>query len=249
MEANSSLSYSSLSSDLHEINKFLSCFATGEMSIECFDLDDKIKDIWEKSSSILDKEHCIELATLIPGKDFSSALLTHFGFTSYEEHECELAAYAFMRGAQLGNVGCKNNLAYMIRRKECSLSESYSVPDLLSLLRPGLEKKEDFSIVNVALVMSILLNTEEDWRTADHLLAFLPSEPSSVINWWSSLPSDDPERDLVLYWLAKKDKYTPSRSDNVSFMQECELHIKATFPNIPDWFFSNNTSGTPIEPM
>ena len=248
MEANSPSSYSSLSSAVHEINKYLSCSSTGEMSLEFFDLDDKIRDAWEKSSTISDKEHCIELATLIPDKDFSRSLLTFFGMASYEEHEWEIAAYAFMRGAQLGDIGCKNNLAYMIRRNECSISEAYTAADLLSLLRPGLEKKEDFSIVNAALVMSILLSTEEDWETADRLFAFLPQEPSSVINWWDSLPSNDPERDLVLYWLSKKEKYTPIETDNMLFRQECELHIKNAFPNIPKWFFSSNAVDELAEP-
>lgn len=120
--------------------------------------------------------------------------LSSYAFELYNSKEFDLAAYAFMRIAQVKKDDkCSdiNNLVYMIRRNEGDLSPYFSFFDLVSLLQPGIDNHASFNIVNLSLLFILKSAEDEDWEIANELIKKLDKddefEINSILRWWSDV--------------------------------------------------------------
>lgn len=219
-----------------QVNLLLSTYTKDPNFLNVLDVQQRIQRLWGMSETQSEKMACINIAAMLPDS-FSHELLNMFAFESYNKGDYTVATYGFMRNSQLGDIGAKNNFAYMIRRKECIYSELYSVKDILVLLRPGLEKGEAFSIVNTALVLCLCLNTESDWKLADKLWDFFSDDESSVYDWWEGLGrSDDPEGFLVHLFLLRHGIISESSLGEQSLLWQ---KVRGAYPDAPIWLGSN----------
>ena len=155
--------------ECQQLNLLLSQINTDETNLELLNLDNKIRHLWSYAKTTQEKADCINLAAAISLRFVRDALILGFSMESYEVKDYATAFYGFVKGAQMGSVDAKNNLAYMIRRNEYSFDGLDAATTSLKLLVPGVKEKEPFSIVNTALVLCLLLKEDHDWQTADKL--------------------------------------------------------------------------------
>ncbi|MEN6595117.1 MAG: hypothetical protein ABFC31_09285 [Clostridiaceae bacterium] len=166
-----------------------------------------------------------------------NALILQTGISVYEEGNFLLAELLFRFGTINGNRGAQNNLAYMIRRNEAANPTNHSIIEAFRLLRDGVRDKEAFSLVNMALVLSLRLGTEDDWLFADRLMSFVPSERAlGVASWWEQVEkSGDPEGDLVHLWLLRHRKMAISV---LGTQESIFKRLSVSLPALPGWMRS-----------
>lgn len=154
--------------------------------------------------------------------------------SSYDQKDFETAAYAFRQLAEADDSIAQNNLAYMIRRNETEGRMKPPILEAIVLLREGIEDKDAFPLVNMALIFALNLGEEKDWRTADEMVsAISDNEAEDVFHWWKGLADEgDPEGSLVLLWLLRHGKVKQSQLGDVK-----KLHKQITerIGKIPEW--------------
>lgn len=202
---------------------------------ELWNAQSQISVLWELAISPEEKYQCIEIAAMLPEDFLRKTSLNQLGFHAYEHNEFNYAAHAFMRSAQMGDIGAKNNFAYLLRKELCDCSSFYAPLDLLKILQPGLKAKEPLSVVNTALVLALLLGTDFDWEVADRLISCL-DDISGVASWWETIGKNgDQEGHLVHLWLLRHKLITesPLGSSNELFDDVCKV-----YRSVPAWLAS-----------
>lgn len=218
---------------LSKINSHICRYREDDFLFEFLDLDDHIESLWQLASCQSEQLQCIETTSQIPIKAFKTSLLNQLAFKAFDDQNYVCAAQAFMRAAQAGDKGAKNNFAYMIRKQLFPNSNMYSAFDVLKILHPALKEKESFSIVNTSLVLSLMLGSEDDWKTADILFSRLAGDLASVVSWWEKLgQTGDPEGMLVHFWMLRHNCIQTSTLGTADSMWEI---LQNAYPNIPLW--------------
>lgn len=145
----------------------------------------------------------------------------------YSKHEYEKAKARYLLSFE--SIGSRNNLAYMLRRKEISSvyyeGKKYTVPDLL---KEGVECGEPYSLLNYALYIS----EKDDIFLYSEGLNFLKknAKGTSLLNaamWWYDLKKNNEfEGFIVSMWLCDLNlSLFDSKED---LMAKCNI----LFPNI-----------------
>lgn len=222
-------------SKLQELNTLLCTYQENTFMPELWDAQSRISVLWELATSPEEKYQCIEIAAMLPEDFLRKTSLNQLGFHAYEHNEFNYAAHAFMRSAQMGDIGAKNNFAYLLRKELCDCSSFYAPLDLLKILQPGLKAKEPLSVVNTALVLALLLGTDFDWEVADRLISCL-DDISGVASWWETIGKNgDLEGHLVHLWLLRHKLITasPLGTTNKLFDDICKV-----YRSVPPWLVS-----------
>ncbi len=222
-------------SKLQELNALLCTYQENTFMPELWDAQSQISNLWELATSPEEKYQCIELAAMLPEEFLRKTSLNQLGFNAYENNEFNYAAHAFMRSAQMGDIGAKNNFAYLLRKKLCDCSSFYVPLDLLKILQPGLKAKEPLSVVNTALVLSLLLGTDSDWEVADRLISCL-DDISGVASWWETIGKNgDQEGHLVHLWLLRHKLIAES---SLGSSNELFDDVREVYHSVPAWLAS-----------
>ncbi len=160
--------------------------------------------------------------------------LLNLGFDSYNGNHLLIAEILFELLSDNGNTNGKNNLAYMIRRKEVSEKSEYKPIDALKLLRFGVEANDPFSFVNTALTLALCFGTEADWRLADEIMEKLPAvRLEGVVRWWLDVArSGEIEGVLVHYLLLRHNKITQS---DLGTLKSMSFELCADINEFPEW--------------
>lgn len=214
-----------------ELNLMLAGINTSGSFDELTSLDDKIITLWLLAESSQQKVACIDLVATLQIPLIRDAIICSLASKAYESKDYEIAFYAFLKGAQLGITIAKNNLAYMVRRSECNCDGFDNAVVALKLLIPGIREKEPFSIVNAALVLCLLFNEDQDWRTADNLLQYLPDGAKPVFDWWAKL-ANETEGYLVHFFLLRHNKVMYS---NFGSERSIALYLTKNLRGFPAW--------------
>lgn len=121
----------------------------------------------------------------------------------YDQKDFETAVYVFRKLVEMNDSRARNNLAYMIRRKETEGRIKPPIREAMMLLREGIEDKQGFSLVNTALIFALDLGEEREWQIADDMVSeILDDEVEDVFHWWKRLADEgEPEGAIVLLWL------------------------------------------------
>ena len=130
------------------------------------------------------------------------------GREAYEINNYILAELAFQAANNPKNISVSNDLAYIIRRGEIGDTAKYNSRDIVDLLKEGVQNKDTFSLINMALFWALKVGDLDSWELADNLIQMVSSnELSSVLDWWLSLAKKgDVEGYLVHLWLLKHNK-------------------------------------------
>lgn len=127
----------------------------------------------------------------------------------------------------------KNNLAYLIRRKEIRYPKERSKKEIAVLLRDGIERKDTFSLINMALFWALEGSTLDDWEIADHLASFInQNDILDVLHRWQNVSEDEGgEGYLVHFLLLRHGKMAYSPLGDVASLFE---KAKKVYPQMPD---------------
>lgn len=217
--------------EYEQLNLLLAQISTDEVDLELLNFDDKIRRLWLRAKTAQEKIDCINLAAAISLGVIRDSLVLEFSMESYKVKDYTTAFYGFARGAQLGSVDAKNNLAYMIRRNEYKVDGLDVATTVLKLLMPGVKEKEPFSIVNTALVLCLLLKENHDWQTADNLFGYVTEKEQSVCDWWANL-GDETEGYLVHFFLLRHKKIKQSGLGSIKSLAE---RLAKSIDGFPEW--------------
>lgn len=164
-------------------------------------------------------------------KDDIAMLFRSVGFNAYENEEYDIAEAAFKGAVAINNeLADRNNLAYVMRKSK-NLSGA-RIKEVIDLLSDGIQIKDPYCLINMALVFSVVLGTDSDWEIADTLIAMVQTD-SSAINWWQELgEKDDTEGYLVHLWLNRHKVIAESGLGTRQFLWE---KVSTAYPNVPVW--------------
>ena len=130
------------------------------------------------------------------------------GMEAYENHNFVLAEMAFREANNPPNVSASNNLAYIIRRGEVENKSKYSSRDISDLLKAGVQAKDTFSLINMALLWALKVGDSDSWELADKIIQLISTdELVPALDWWLDLARrGDVEGYLVHLWILKNNK-------------------------------------------
>lgn len=207
-----------------EIISHLNCACSGKEKICCLKLLELLRM----------KYHYGEIIKGVYVDEGYQKKVMETAMNSYDQKDFETAVYAFRKLVEADDSRAKNNLAYMIRRKEAVGRTKPPILEAMILLREDIEHKGGFSLVNMALIFALNLGEERDWRTADEMVSEIPGdEVEDIFHWWKGLADEgDPEGALVLLWLLRHRKVKQSQLGNVKELQKL---ITEKFGKMPEW--------------
>jgi len=157
----------------------------------------------------------------------------NIGMDSYEKKYYGIAEYIFRDLAQRGSIAAKNNLAYMIRRKETNSLTGQEIKEAMLLLHEGIDERDAFALVNMALIFALNFGGEDDWVIADLFISDIQEDVKEVYNWWKILAdSGDAEGSLIHWWLLRHKKI---RKSTLGTKEELESIVKQKIENVPVW--------------
>ena len=217
--------------ECQQLNMLLAQINADEANLELLNFDDKVRHLWSYAKSLEEKVTCINLAAAISITFLRDALLQDFSMELYKAKDYSTAFYGFVKGAQMGSVEAKNNLAYMIRRNEYGFDGLDKAKTALKLLVPGVKKKEPFSIVNTALILCLILKEDYDWQTADKLFEYVDEKEQSVCDWWANL-GEEIEGYLVHFFLLRHAKIEHS---DLGTIKSIALRLAKSIDGFPEW--------------
>lgn len=187
-------------------------------------------------------EEMFELLEMVGNKqDFAS-----LGMTAYEDKNFTVAEEAYRRAVNLSNsLDVKNNLAYLIRRKEVRDVNRYTLKSVADLLREGVLNKDAFSTVNMLLFLVFNVGTEECWEIADELMVNIEKHMSlDVAEWWKQVAENgEAEGYLVHLMLIRHGKIKESSLGGKDFLL---ARVREQYSNIPSYM---NEILTPYEDL
>lgn len=203
----------------------------------CVELINDLSDLQEKISSENEKIRWIDFVSSI-NADLSSMLLD-YAMKQYESGYFDISCYAYIRCILITKRStdtAKNNLAYIIRRNESSLSSLFSISEIADLLKNGLENRNIFSIVNLALTFILKSGEEQDWRLADDLFSSINETDTDIVGvdyWWENVgKKGDMEGFLVHFFLLRHQKLEYS---NLGSLKSLALRLTKEMDNFPGW--------------
>lgn len=138
--------------------------------------------------------------------DFSR--YARLGFTAIANQKNLVAEEALKRALDLCDtvedvVSTCNRLAEMLRRRKADLHGYISSMDIFDYLRPGLGVKNVISLINVALLL--VLNDEcddESWELADRFIELIEQDDlDEAYMWWMELAVNDEIEGFVVHLL------------------------------------------------
>lgn len=130
------------------------------------------------------------------------------GMEAYKIKNYILAELAFQTANNPKNISASNDLAYIIRRGEVGDVTKYNSRDVADLLKEGIQKRDTFSLINMALFWALNVGDSDSWELADTIIRMVPSDGlSSALDWWLNLAKNgDVEGYLVHLWMLKHNK-------------------------------------------
>lgn len=158
--------------------------------------------------------------------------LINTGITRYNNEDFPYAGALFEQAIKEGDEGttAKNNLAFMMRRREYK-SENYELEDLLSQCR---ESGGAFALINYAMY----LVSVNEWEDADSQFKMVKSSDPEIkecIDWWMKLYNrKECEGSLVLGWLLKYGVYEDEEKSASDYFEDA----KEDYENMPDFLYS-----------
>lgn len=160
--------------------------------------------------------------------------LKQIGVLAYREGRYEVAEPVFEVLAADGDIDGKNNLAYMIRRRETAQRGRHTLSEAMQLLKDGVQANEQFSLVNMALILALRLGRDSDWLLGDALISQIPMHGiRSVMDWWGMVGGcDEAEGFLVHLWLMRYGKVQASPLGSIEFLAN---QVKKDIPQAPQW--------------
>ena len=168
-------------------------------------------------------------------KDDLAMLFRSVGFTAYENEENDIAEAAFKGAVAINDeLTDRNNLAYIVRKSN-NLS-GVRIKEVIDLLSDGVQIREAYCLINMALIFAIALGTESDWKIADSLMAMVKSD-SSAIRWWQELgQKNDVEGHLIHLWLQRHHVIAESELGARQFLWQ---KVSTVYPDVPVWLKDN----------
>ena len=180
-------------------------------------------------------------------ENFAAALVDTGDFLLCTEWSA-LAGQAFKKAYQLGDWSAGTRLVGMVMAGETEQMEDYPPERLIDLLWAGVQRGDPDSLVYMALVMAMKLETPEDWFLADDLVsqAFLRGDGTEeslefcawkneglVDRWCERAEDDDLYACLALVWLERHGFKIPNLGRSGIAMMEVQMHL----PHAPSWLF------------
>ena len=206
-----------------EIVSRLNCACSGKEKICCLKLLELLR--MRYHCSVLQKRIYVD-------KGYQEKMM-ETAMSCYNQKDFEVAVYAFRKLIEMNDSGAKNNLAYMIRRKEAEGRTKPPILEAMMLLKKGVEDKDSFSLVNMALIFALDLGEEKDWQIADDMIsAIQDDEIEDVFHWWKRLADEgEPEGAIVLLWLLRHGKVKKDQLEDVEELK----NILGKVERIPEW--------------
>lgn len=160
------------------------------------------------------------------------------GMSAYELKNYIVAERAYRLAVDLCIEDCfitgyKNNLAYLLRRKEIENPDKRNEKEIPLLLRDGTAKKDTFSLINMALFWALEYGGEENWDLADKLASYVDkNDVTGALEWWKGVAlAGEAEGYLVHLLLVRHGKVG---SSPVGSIGELFDRVKKDYPGIPE---------------
>lgn len=149
----------------------------------------------------------------------------------YESGDKDFAEYLLRSACDLvDDKSINNNLAYVLRRKKDDFMTSCAI---ISLLLPGVQAREPFSLINMGLLFTLRLSTPNDWKTANELFALLPNELNGADCWWEKLgKNNEVEGYLVHFFLLHHEKIEHS---DLGSIKSIAMRLAKSIDGFPEW--------------
>ena len=169
--------------------------------------------------------------------DVSYDYYSNMAKSAYEKHNYPVAEIGFRKAIDASKdvescLDSKNNLAYLIRRGEIRTPKERSIKEIVSLLREGVEKREPFSLINMALLWALEFGSDSDWKMADNLARLVDKKISSILIWWSDVAKEgEAEGYLVHLFMVRHGKIKNSLLGSI---EELFNKVEKDYPGIPD---------------
>lgn len=207
-----------------EIISRLNCVSSGKEKICCLKLLELLRM----------KYHCSVVEKGVYLNEGYRERMMEIAMNCYDQKDFETAVYVFRKLAEMNDSRAKNNLAYMIRRKETEGITKPPILEAMLLLREGIEDKEGFSLVNMALIFALDLGEAKDCQIADVMVSEIPDdEVEDIFHWWKRLADEgEPEGEIVLLWLLRHGKVKQNQVENV---KELQNNLLEKVGKIPEW--------------
>lgn len=170
----------------------------------------------------VDVEYIDTLFALLKDYNADSSDYSMIGMSAYEVKNFAVAERAYRMAIEKCTedyliTGYKNNLVYLIRRKELKNPENRIEKEVPILLRDGVANKDTFSLINMALFWALEYCSEENWELADKLVSYV--DKNYVIGY------------LVHLLLVRHGKVGSSPLGKI---EELFDRVKKDYPGIPD---------------
>ena len=194
--------------------------------------------ISEVLSREVDSDHINTLFAFLGDFDSDSLDYSMLGMSSYEAKNFVVAERAYRIAVEQCDeeyliIGYKNNLAYLIRRKEIENPEKRNEKEVPILLRDGTAKKDTFSLINMALFWALEHGSKENWDLADKLVSYANRDDvTGAFEWWKNVAlAGEAEGYFVHLLLIRRGKVAGSSLGN---MEDLFKHVKKEYPGIPE---------------
>ena len=158
-------------------------------------------------------------------------VLHSIAFDEYDAGNNDYAEFLFRGACDLvDDNSLNNNLAYVLRRNR---NDSINSCEVITLLLPGVQDREPFCLINMALLFSLTLSSPDDWKTADELFALLPDSLTGADSWWENLGmNNEPEGYLVHFFLLRHNKIEHSI---LGSEKSIAWHLARNIDGFPEW--------------
>lgn len=185
-----------------------------------------------------DLERIDTLFALLKDYNADSSDYSMIGMSSYEVKNFVVSERAYRMAIEQCTedyliTGYKNNLAYLIRRKELANPENRIKKEAPMLLRDGVANKDTFSLINMALFWVLEYGGEENWNLADKLVSYVDkNDVTGALEWWKGVAlGDEAEGYLVHLLLVRHGKVGSSPLEKI---EELFDRVKKDYPGIPE---------------
>lgn len=186
----------------------------------------------------VDVEYIDTLFSLLKDYNADSSDYSMIGMSAYEVKNFAVAERAYRMAIEKCTedyliTGYKNNLAYLIRRKELENPENRIEKEVPILLRDGVANKDTFSLINMALFWALEYCSEGNWDLADKLVSYVDKNyVMGAFKWWRGVAlTDEAEGYLVHLLLVRHGKVGSSPLGKI---EELFDRVKKDYPGIPD---------------
>lgn len=197
----------------------------------------------EKTTIVLQGEKSTEriselLGLLKDARVDDASYYSRLGMSAYELKNYTVAERAYRLSVDLCIedyliTGYKNNLAYLLRRKEIENPDKQNEKEIPLLLRDGVAKKDTFSLINMALFWVLEYGGEENWDLADKLVSYIDkNDVTGALEWWKGVAlADEAEGYLVHLLLVRRGKIDSSPLGSIEVLFD---RVKKDYSEIPD---------------